>query len=774
MDHRNTPAFATVDEGTMERSDNSITGESPAYLGLDVGAVSLALVLIDGGGNILDTMYCLVNEDGDVPGRASGHHCIQSCAACELPCNSTFIVEKTGQFTDSGDRKFKVRVDGFIATGSQVHKGIPFPVPLDRLVSEISAHSRGMHHASNTENVEAIIDVGGQDSKVIRLSSLIDFQMSGLCAAGTGAYLDEISRVEQMSVSEFGDIGGRYIERYLNSLGDDEPLPLEEFSSICTVFTKSSYVKKKGSLTLPERVAAICWAQAKQIYNTVMPNLRDYSGRVSFQGGVSFNSGVRLGLDHLLKKGWKLSDDSPPVLVVPELRDYRDQAGRSKPVSHLMGALGAALLARENKGIAAAQAITEPKTCPPLSSDRLRKDLLKKQIGISLQKGPSRPRIAWSGTLFPSEICYLFDIVPLALPLLAAIDHKNAQENLLTASKEEGVDRATCTILSAVLGRFDRTPEPDFIFHTSGSCDYYRQHMLRVIDRAHQRFGLDPQRQVCTLDLPTFTFDNQTGIDFLAAQLRQAVTRIEETLGVRHDPDKLREIIENTNQARRYHVLTEELRANNPALALGSELLKRAALYSTGWGSREFVDITRSYHEELAQRARLLSPGESPLFSLKEKHRILWLYLWDYNDSSIFEALEGELDCAIVAEELNHIHWPEMDPEHPFESIARRIVQPINHINSRMSYVREMAETYRVDGIILFAHFFGHCPLASESIQHLLRRSGYPTLFLDGDCLDDTRRSSSTITKVQAFVEQLNLKRYGNIFGVNPPETSVN
>lgn len=759
---------ATVSEKTMNSAESNALAETPAYLGLDVGAVSLSLVLIDSDGIILDTRYCLVNEKNDLPDGTSGNQCIQSCAACTLPCSSSFIVEQTEQFIASSCRNFKVRIDCFIATGNQVHKGIPFSIPLNRLVSEISAHSRGMRHASNTADVHAIIDVGGQDSKVIRMSSMIDFQMSGLCAAGTGAYLDEISRVEKLSVSDFGKIGGAYIERYLASLADDKPIPLEEFSSICTVFTKSSYVKKKGLLTLPERVAAICWAQAKQIYNTVMPNLRDYSGRVSFQGGVSFNSGVRLGLDHLLKKGWNLPHHAEPILVIPELRDYRDETGRPKPVSHLMGALGTALLARESVGIADSAA-TRRKVCPPLSSDTLRKESLKKQLRLSHLEGPSRPKIAWSGTLFPSELCYLFDIVPLALPVLAAIDQKNAQENLLTASREEGVDRATCTILSSVLGRLERTPAPDFIFHTSGSCDYYRQHMLRVIDRAHRQFGIDTERQVCTIDLPTFTFDNQTGIDFLAAQLRQAVSRIEETLGVRHDPDKLREIIENTNQARRYHVLTEALRAQNPALAHGSELLKRAVLYSSGWGSREFVEITKSYYEELAERARHLVPGKSPLFSLEEKHRILWLYLWDYSDSSIFEALEGELDCAIVAEELNYIHWPPMDQEQPFESLARRIVQPINHINSRMSYIKEMAETYRADGIILFAHFFGHCPLASESIQHQLRRSEYPTLFLDGDCLDDTRRSSSTLTKVQAFVEQLNLKRYGNIFGVPSP-----
>jgi len=247
------------------------------------------------------------------------------------------------------------------------------------------------------------------------------------------------------------------------------------------------------------------------------------------------------------------------------------------------------------------------------------------------------------------------------------------------------------------------------------------------------------------------------------------VSTIEDFLKVKHDPARLRQILQNANQARHYHVLTEQLRARSPALAYGSELLKRSVLYSSAWGSKEFVEVTKAYHEELTQRARSLSPGRTPIFRLGDKHRILWVYLWDYNSGAVFTYLEDELDCAIVAEELNYIHWPPMDPDRPFESIARRVVQPINHLNSRMAYLMEMAKQYRVDGIILFAHFFGHCPLASESVQNLLRKSGYPTLFLEGDCLDETRRPSSTLTKVQAFVEQLNQKSYGNIFGIQVP-----
>ncbi|MBU0754066.1 MAG: hypothetical protein KJ645_02935, partial [Planctomycetes bacterium] len=185
-------------------------------------------------------------------------------------------------------------------------------------------------------------------AKVIRLSHPLDFYMSGLCAAGTGAYLDEISRIENISVAEFGRIGGGYLEKYLQMLPSEDPLPMEEFSSVCTVFAKSSYIKKKALLSLEERAAAICWAQGKQIYNSMIQSLRDYTGSISFQGGVSFNHGVRLSLNHLLKQGRDASSGAEQVLIIPQIDDYRDAEGNKKQVSHLMGALGAAFLGKEH------------------------------------------------------------------------------------------------------------------------------------------------------------------------------------------------------------------------------------------------------------------------------------------------------------------------------------------------------------------------------------------------------------------------------------------
>ncbi len=93
-------------------------------------------------------------------------------------------------------------------------------------LSEISCHGRGAHWA-NAE-VRTIIDVGGQDSKVIRIDEeghLEDFIMNDKCAAGTGRFLEGIASTLRVDMSELGPL----------ALGGDDPIPI---SSICTVFTE--------------------------------------------------------------------------------------------------------------------------------------------------------------------------------------------------------------------------------------------------------------------------------------------------------------------------------------------------------------------------------------------------------------------------------------------------------------------------------------------------------------------------------------------------------
>jgi len=93
-------------------------------------------------------------------------------------------------------------------------------------LSEISCHGKGAWWV-NAE-IRTIIDIGGQDSKVIRIDGsgdLVDFIMNDKCAAGTGRFLEGIAKTLGMHVSEIGPL----------ALEGVDPVPI---SSICTVFTQ--------------------------------------------------------------------------------------------------------------------------------------------------------------------------------------------------------------------------------------------------------------------------------------------------------------------------------------------------------------------------------------------------------------------------------------------------------------------------------------------------------------------------------------------------------
>ena len=75
----------------------------------------------------------------------------------------------------------------------------------------------------------------------------------------------------------------------------------------------------------------------------------------------------------------------------------------------------------------------------------------------------------------------------------------------------------------------------------------------------------------------------------------------------------------------------------------------------------------------------------------------------------------------------------------------------------------------KFNGVILYTHGFGRCSLADRSFSKLLRETlegaGVPLLALEGDCMDASIDPCSTVTKIASFVEALNLKKFGNIFG---------
>ena len=157
----------------------------------------------------------------------------------------------------------------------------------DHNVSELTCHAIGAHLL--LPEVRTIIDIGGQDAKVIALSEdgkMTDFLMNDKCAAGTGRFLDVMANVLQIRVDD------------MSGLVRESQAPAQ-ISSTCTVFAESEVISQLANGTpLPDIIAGICESVAARTAS--LAKRIPIVPQVCMSGGVAQNEGVRDALSRHL------------------------------------------------------------------------------------------------------------------------------------------------------------------------------------------------------------------------------------------------------------------------------------------------------------------------------------------------------------------------------------------------------------------------------------------------------------------------------------------
>ena len=204
-------------------------------------------------------------------------------------------------------QEIKVRAVG--TTGS-ARKLIGTILKAQVVKNEITAHAIGT--LSKYPDTRTIFEIGGQDSKIILIENgiVVDYAMNTLCAAGTGSFLSSQAKRLGIEVERFGDW----------ALKSKTPVKI---AARCTVFAESDLVHKAQIGHKKEDiVAGLCTAVVTNYLNNVGKG-KTIKAPIIFQGGVSKNIGV--------------------------IKAYEETIGEPVHVdehSHLMGALGAAILAK--------------------------------------------------------------------------------------------------------------------------------------------------------------------------------------------------------------------------------------------------------------------------------------------------------------------------------------------------------------------------------------------------------------------------------------------
>ena len=202
----------------------------------------------------------------------------------------------------------KHQVSFVISTGYG-RKSVAFA---DKSVTEISCHAAGAYFVN--PGVRSVIDIGGQDSKVMVVSpqgKVLDFAMNDKCAAGTGRFLEVMARALEVDLEKMGEM----------SLRSNSPATI---SSLCTVFAESEVISLIAKGEKRENIVA-------GIHASIGARVVAMAGRMGLKSPVMMTGGVakNVGLVRMLED--KLS---MPV----EISEY----------AQVLGAIGAALIAQHN------------------------------------------------------------------------------------------------------------------------------------------------------------------------------------------------------------------------------------------------------------------------------------------------------------------------------------------------------------------------------------------------------------------------------------------
>jgi len=150
-------------------------------------------------------------------------------------------------------------------------------------VSEITAHATGVRYLF--PEVRGIIDIGGQDSKVIAVEHgrVVDFLMNDKCAAGTGKFLEYTAKALEVPIDALGSL----------ALASKTPASI---SSMCTVFAESEVISLRARGTTKEDIAAgLVESIAQRVL--VMAKQIGLNENVAFVGGVAKNAGMKAALE---------------------------------------------------------------------------------------------------------------------------------------------------------------------------------------------------------------------------------------------------------------------------------------------------------------------------------------------------------------------------------------------------------------------------------------------------------------------------------------------
>ena len=363
--------------------------------------------------------------------------------------------------------------------------------------------------------------------------------------------------------------------------------------------------------------------------------------------------------------------------------------------------------------------------------------LLNRSV-IATLKQPQQA--ALTSVYLPSELLWAMGLRPMCAELYSAfLNGAGAEHGFVEAAEAAGIPETYCSYHKVLMGSAATgvLPRPAVIANTSLACD---ANSLTFAALAKQ-YGV-PHFYV---DVPPD--DSAASLAYVADELREMGAFLERTTGRTLSPERLRTALVHTqNTIENFRAVLPLRRERSLPGDVTSEMYE---IYTThiALGTPEAERYSRLLRDDFA--------AAPPAHGL----RLLWIHTIPFWQAPVRDTFNFSDRVQVVSCDMNFESLVDTDPDRPYESMARRLVESSWNGSGerRIAAALAMAKTLRADGVVCFCHWGCKQTMGiSARCKKELEAAGFPTLILNGDGCDRGNSSDGQIaTRVNAFLEML-------------------
>ena len=375
-----------------------------------------------------------------------------------------------------------------------------------------------------------------------------------------------------------------------------------------------------------------------------------------------------------------------------------------------------------------------------------RKKYVRQIFALGEKLYTENEKIAWCGVTVPFDLLHSMGVTSCFVEFIGAMLASTATASeFIIEAEDSGYAPDSCAYHRAVTGAMLKNimPEPDFIIGTSSPCTAG----LAVMENMARTFKKD----FFILNVPQN--NSKQAIKFLADQLEEMSRFISAHTNIPLSMEKLGTALELFNEASLILKDIYDLAKQIPSPVDNKLLADFGTVVGLLMGTKEGVEICQAFKDELDQRIK-----NNQIDASKEKIRLMWIQnriQYKFPIEKMIEDLGGK----IVVDELNDVTWEPMDPDNPFESIAKRIITiPFSlGVDARIAHMQQLAKEYKLDGAINPCHWGCRQGTGARGLTTKgLKDVNVPVLNLEIDCIDSRNLAQGQIeTRLEAFTEML-------------------